>query len=271
MELKTMMILGIPIHDIDEVNLLLRLREWLLGKEQKLVVTPNPEFMLLAQKDAHFRDILKQADLSLPDGVGLRFAAAALTDTYLHFRHTGVDTLERLAKLCEETGKKMLLFGGEKGREQTTAQCLQKTYPRLKIKAIDPGKIIFDDPIRPEIVSFIQAYEPDMMAVALGGREGKQEKFMYHHLKKFPSVKIMIGVGGAFDMMSGVLTRAPKWMRQSGLEWMWRLYLEPRRFRRILRAAIVFPILVAWDTLKSGRFFKVLPRVFLEVFRQIKQ
>ena len=100
-----MMILGIPIHDIDEVNLLLRLREWLLGKEQKLVVTPNPEFMLLAQKDAHFRDILKQADLSLPDGVGLRFAAAALTDTYLHFRHTGVDTLERLAKLCEETGK----------------------------------------------------------------------------------------------------------------------------------------------------------------------
>src|SRR3989338_2638426 len=116
MEEKTITILGVPIHDIDENHLISHLREWLLGKDQKIVVTPNPEFIILAQKDLYFREILKQADLSLPDGVGLRFAVAALTDNFLHFRHTGVDTLEILVQVCEETEKKILLFGGEKGR-----------------------------------------------------------------------------------------------------------------------------------------------------------
>lgn len=277
MEEKTITILGVPIHDIDENHLTSHLREWLLGNEQKIVVTPNPEFILLAQKDLYFRDILKQADLSLPDGVGLRFAVAALTDTFLHFRHTGVDTLEILVQVCEETEKKILLFGGEKGSEQITAERLQKKYPKLKIKAIDPGKIVLEESLgtipglslRPEIIASIQAFAPDVMVVALGGKKGKQEKFMHFFLKEFFTVKIMMGVGGAFDMIAGNFPRAPKWMRQSGLEWMWRLWIQPRRWQRILGASVRFPLLVASTTIKNHRFLKACWQVFPEVCKQL--
>ena len=75
----------------------------------------------------------------------------------------------------------------------------------------------------------------------------------------------------AFDMIAEVLPRAPEWMQRTGLEWVWRLILEPKRFNRIYRAVIAFPITVAWDSIKAGRILQALPSVFKEVFTQLKK
>jgi exopolysaccharide biosynthesis WecB/TagA/CpsF family protein len=118
-----------------------------------------------------------------------------------------------------------------------------------------------------DILRELQQLEPTVLAVALGA--GKQEQFIRQYLKELPSVKVAIGVGGAVDMISGELSRAPAWMRTSGLEWAWRLVQEPSRFGRIWQASVVFPSVVAYDSLRQRRLGRATFRVLPEVLRQL--
>ncbi len=259
-------VFGVRFDDVSRENLTACLRIWLNEGDAHTVVTPNPEFLLEARGNAAFRELLNGSDLVLPDGVGIRYAVAALSDRTLTHRHTGADVLELLATLCAEQGKTLLLFGGLPGSAQSAADVFRRRSPRLRVIAFDPGQI---DPSRlsSDLLQKLREAHPDVLAVALG--QGKQERFIREVAPHLPSLRIAIGVGGALDMLSGKRPRAPRWLRATGLEWLWRLIIEPKRARRIARAVFLFPAVVACATLKRRRFLHACRRVFAEVFDQL--
>ncbi|MEK7614806.1 MAG: WecB/TagA/CpsF family glycosyltransferase [Patescibacteria group bacterium] len=257
-------IFGIKIDDLSNETLEKRLLGWLKGNRPNAIFTPNPEFFLAARHHPEFAAVLNHADLSLPDGTGLRFAVAALTENSLVHRQTGIDTLVLLARLCTENKKTLLLLGGADNAAELAGNSLTHRFPELIVQAVNPGFV--SSSISTELVSEINSMAPDVIAVALGAE--KQERFILQLKEKIPSLKIAIGVGGAFDTLSGKKPRAPLWMRRMGLEWVWRVVIEPRRFKRIINATIIFPILVISDTLKHRRFLRALPRVLREIVKQ---
>ena len=258
----------IPIDDVSSTELDQQLAEWLNGSAQKFITTPNPEFLLLARQDEEFRQILQSSDLSLPDGVGLRFGIAALTDGRLKNRHTGVDLVERLAYWSYRTNRHLLLLGGAEGSAEKTKHFFEQKFPGIKISVFNPGRIDVSDvgghKTRPYELDECNA---DIMLVALGQK--KQEQFIKCTLSHLPSVRIAVGVGGAFEMIAGMKPRAPRFMSRMGLEWLWRVFIEPRRIGRILNASFVFPLVVVSATLKQHRFWKACRNVVPEIVDQM--
>lgn len=240
-------LLNIRLNDLSGQELDQTLLNYLNGAGQKIVVTPNPEFLLLARRDKGFAEILNRADLSLPDGFGLK--PAAWFNGFSLQRHTGVDTLERLVQLAGKTNP-LLLLGSLKSAA-ATAEIFKQKYPDVKIQALDPGLVPESGEVEEKIISEIKNFSPTILVVGLG--QGKQERFIAQYLSQIPSVRVAIGVGGAFDIISGHLPRAPRFMRQMGLEWLWRLIIEPKRWRRIFRAVIVFPITVIYDKISKSK------------------
>ncbi|MFH1631561.1 MAG: WecB/TagA/CpsF family glycosyltransferase [bacterium] len=260
-------IYNVEVDNLTRDNLGQLLSEWLVGNEQKKIFTPNPEMILKTHNDPGFCDLLNQSDLSLPDGVGLCYAARALSDDVdcLH-RHTGVDALLTLAKLCSDHDLALVLFGGDPGSAKASSDKLKERFPTLQCIDIYPGYVNIDQ-VNINQLDVIRRNQPAVLAVALGA--GKQEKFIVDYLSSLPSVKIAIGVGGALEMIGGTLKRAPRLMRRAGLEWLWRVIIEPRRAGRIYNASIKFPIIVVAETVKRRRFCKACIQVIPEVMRQL--
>jgi N-acetylglucosaminyldiphosphoundecaprenol N-acetyl-beta-D-mannosaminyltransferase len=239
-------LLSIKLNNLTTFALHDLLLNWLNSASQHIIVTPNPEIILLAQKDKDFAGILNRADLSLPDGIGLKFAA--WLNSFNLCRHTGVDTVELLAKLCAETNQKLLLFGGQEKNTKAAAEKLRQKFFTLDIVTFSLGTISESGETNEKTIQEIVRIAPNVLVVALG--QGKQEKFIDRYLNNFPSVKIAIGIGGALDMIGTTLPRAPKILRSLGFEWLWRLIIEPSRWRRIVRAVVIFPLVIVFD-----RFF----------------
>ena len=156
----------------------------------------------------------------------------------------GVDFVGDFCKICEKESKSVYFLGGRDGIAQKTADRLKKRFPDLKISGWLDGGINLKD-----CCKLIKSASPDVLFVALGAP--RQEKWIYDNLREIPSVKLAIGVGGAFDFISGNVKRAPKFMRRLGLEWLWRLIIQPWRVRRIFNAVIVFPILFFASIIKK--------------------
>ncbi|MFC1700554.1 WecB/TagA/CpsF family glycosyltransferase [Patescibacteria group bacterium] len=225
-----MNILGIKIDNLTKEQVLNNVGRFMLDDEQHYIVTPNPEFIVKAQKDIDFKQILNQADLAIADGIGLIFASWFSGGDLKH-KITGIDLMEDICKQAEQKNWLVSLFGGELGVAEKTVDNLKRRYANLKVG-------VFQDNIK---------IQPAILFVALGAP--KQEKWIVENLPKMPQVKLAIGVGGAFDFISGRIKRAPKILRILGLEWAWRLILQPKRFGRIFNAVIVFPLLVIKERL----------------------
>lgn len=257
---------GVRIDDLSFFEFQNKTREWLNGEVGRMVFTPNAEFLLDARNNDAFRTLLNQSDLSIPDSVSLCFAIAALSGERLSFRLPGVDALICLAKLCEDSGRRLVLFGGEGGVQDRATHALKKQFPILGVTGYDPGKIYFNGnrvELEESVVSKLRSLEPDVVAVALG--QGRQE-FAIAQLKALvPHVKIWIGIGGALDMLAGDKPRASMAIRRIGFEWLWRFCIEPKRWRRTINASIIFPLIVIRDTLKTHCFLRACARVVKEV------
>jgi len=237
-------ILGVNISDLDKRAVKEQLRSFLGSDKQHYVVTPNPEFVVAAQEDEDFREIINNADLSIADGVGLQYAARYLGQPAPP-RITGNDLMQMLAGICAETGKSMYLLGGSDRVAEKSASILKGQYPTLKVKASAGGSISIADgewQMDSQVLREIINYQPAVLFVAFG--HGKQEKWIISFLEHLPSVRIAAGIGGAFDYLSGNLPRAPKFVRKLGLEWLYRLIKEPKRIKRIWTAVIIFPYFV---------------------------
>jgi N-acetylglucosaminyldiphosphoundecaprenol N-acetyl-beta-D-mannosaminyltransferase len=250
---NTVQILGVKVSSLNKKQVKELLLSFLDSPNQHYVVTPNPEFLVGAQKDQEFFEILNAANLSTCDGVGLQYAAVFLGHAPPP-RFTGNDLMQTLAGLCAEKGKSMYLLGGKDRVADKAADILKGQYPTLKIRSSAGGDIGIKDrqwQMEREVLLDIREFEPDVLFVALG--HGKQERWIISFQEFLPSVKIAAGIGGAFDYLSGSVPRAPFVLRKLGLEWLHRLFKEPRRFKRIWTAVMVFPFLVVWSKIRPRK------------------
>lgn len=214
-------ILGVKIDDVNMDEALTRIEKWIWNPGKHYIVTPNPEFVIAAQKDKLFKKILNGADLSIPDGSGLKLSGKVKNTI------SGTDFMEELVRLAAEKGFVVGFLGGGKGVAEKTAECLKKKYPGLKVVFAESGGEVDVDGQWSGSNFVIPPV--DILFVAFG--HIKQEKWIANNLEKIP-VKIAMGVGGAFDYLSGSVPRAPKWMRSLGFEWLFRLTVQPWRITR---------------------------------------
>lgn len=268
--MRSVSIFGVRLDDLTSDELRARLLELLDRSEPSLVVTPNPEFLLAARSNSAFRDVLNASALSIPDGVALRFAAAALDGAQGLHRHPGVDVLPELAMMCRDRGVILVLLGATNCILAQTKMRFATLAEGVSIVTVNPGFIDAENPhLAQHIIDDLCLIGPCVVAVALGqgsgSSQGKQEFVAAQIVANVPNARIVIGVGGAFDALSGAVRRAPTVFQRFGFEWLWRLCIEPWRFRRIFRATILFPIIVAYGTVRSGTFGKALVNVAAEL------
>ncbi len=241
--MKQVKILGIKIDNVTFLGALRKIESLIDNGKPHQVVTVNSEFIMAAQKDAEFREILNSADLAVPDGAGLLWASRFLFGKKgkLKGRVTGIDLVWELVKMAAEKGWSIYFLGAAPGVAKKTANRLRLIHRNLKVAGTSVGEPKFS---QRKIVQNIKKSKADILLVAYGAP--KQDEFIYKNLKKL-GVKIAMGIGGSFDFIIGKQVRAPKWMQKIGLEWLWRLIREPKRAGRIFTATIKFPWVVFWS------------------------
>ena len=210
-----------------------------IGKEQGFfLVTPNPVFIVMSQKDKEFQEILNHADLSIPDGVGLIFAANFLgLKPSIKQRITGADLVKKILEIGQKENWKIGIVGARRGEKREVRELLsrlKRKYPRLKVEALE---LIKNWPRR--------GYQLILVAYGMG----KQEKWIWENRNKAKGVGFL-AIGRSLDFLTGFSQRAPEWMRELGLEWLWRLIQEPSHIKRVYLSCVVFPWLVLREKFK---------------------
>ena len=221
-------VLGIPIDSVTKDEAVVILEKYISDGEPRLVATANAEMIMLAQNDADLAGILCGASLVVPDGAGVVWAAK-YNGNPVKERVAGFDLAQALLLKAAQKGYSVYLFGGAPGVAEKAAETAQTSYPGLVIKGIRNGYFSSSD--ESAIIDEIKSSQADILLVALG--VPKQEKWLSAHLGEL-GVPVAMGVGGTFDVMAGLVRRAPVWMQQSGLEWLYRLLCQPERFLRML-------------------------------------
>jgi len=216
------------------------------GDVPEYVVTPNAQHVLTFQKDAYFRDIYHKAFLVVPDGVPLLWAAKLLK-TPLNGRVNGTDLFEQLCAIAADKDLKVFLLGGRPRAADKAAQVLQSRHPTLNIAGTycPPYGFEADAEELAKINRIIKIAAPHILFVGLGAP--KQEYWIYANYKEV-GVPISIGIGVSFELVSGMVTRAPVWMQKIGLEWFFRLMMEPRR---LWQRYLIGNALFVWLVLKQ--------------------
>ena len=193
------------------------------------VTTVNPEFVMQARRDGAFRAVINGADLATADGAGI-VLAARLLGRPLRGRTTGVALTERLAALAAAAGHRLFLLGAAPGVAAEAGRIWTARYPSLHIAGAYPGSPAAGEDA--EITARITAAGADLLFVAFGAPA--QDQWIARNAAALPTVRLALGVGGVFDYLTGRVPLAPVRWRQLGLEWLYRLYQQPWRWRRML-------------------------------------
>lgn len=208
------------------------------------IITINPEMIMCAQKDADFFNVLTNSDLNIPDGVGVRIALA-LKNVEGH-RIRGIDCSRELIKHASENNLRLGFLGAKEEVIQKAHENFLKKYPNLNFVYIRNGYFQNDDEIINEVVSA----KPQVMLVGLGSP--KQEEIILK-LKSKLSGCILIGVGGSFDVFSGIVKESPRVFQKLGLEWLYRTISQPERFKRIFPTLPLFLLKCIIDSIKPQK------------------
>lgn len=239
-------ILGIPIAAVTLESTLQRVLDWAARGESRYVCLATVYSLMLARDDARYRAVLTGADIAAPDGMPLVWCLSGL-GLKSSGRVAGPDLMPPLLAAAEQRGLPVGFYGGRPEVLEALLRNVRGRYPRLRIA------YAWSPPFRPltpeedrRVVNEICASGARILLVGLG--TPKQDFWMAEHRGRIPVV--MLGVGQVFDLMGGARRRAPEWMRRSGLEWLYRLYSEPRRlWRRYLPHNPRFLLLLALDWL----------------------
>jgi N-acetylglucosaminyldiphosphoundecaprenol N-acetyl-beta-D-mannosaminyltransferase len=190
------------------------------------IVTVNAQFVQTAHDEPRFADAIRRADLSVADGVPLVWASRLLRQP-LPGRVNGTDLMVRLCQEAASQGNTVYFLGGLPGAAEAAASVLQRQFPSLMIAGIDCPPFGFNQvpALDKEVCARIEQARPDLVLVALGAP--KAEYWIQDHLQL--SAKVMIGIGGSFELVAGYKKRAPLLLQKMGCEWLWRLCMEPGR------------------------------------------
>jgi len=219
-------VMGLLFDNVTMAGAVERAGELLQSGEKFYCVTPNAEIGYKAMKDEDFRNLLNGAGLMLPDGAGVVLAAKIL-GTPLKEKVAGVDFADCLMSLMEKKGYNLYLLGSKPGVAEKAAENMLRKHPNLHICGMADG--YFKD--ETVVVEKVNAAGADVLFVCLGAP--KQEWFMKNHLDDL-HVKMMIGLGGSLDAFAGTVKRAPKLWIKLNLEWLYRLFKEPKRIGRMM-------------------------------------
>ncbi len=239
-------ILGVWIDDCDGERAARAVAAFLREQPAHLhhVCTVNPEFVMEARANPTFKSVLSSADLCTPDGVGIILAGKLLRRPF-RGRATGVGLVHHVAALSAREGYTLYLLGAGPNVAEEAAAAIQAKHPGARVAGTFAGSP--GDGDWPAIRERLWATRPDVLLVAYGAP--KQDLWIAEHRHDLPdSIKLAMGVGGVFDYLSGRVKLAPWWMRRVGLEWLFRLVMQPWRWRRILRV-FEFALLVLWTRL----------------------
>ncbi len=222
-------VLGVPFDAVTMEQAVAKAKKMLAEEGQHFICTPNPEIVMEAQKDKDLMNILHEADMVIPDGIGVVWASR-YSEIRLKERVAGYDLTQNLMAELAATGETFYFFGGAPGVASAAARMMMKKYPGLKVVGVHNG--YFDEKEEKKIIQDIKTKSPSILLVGLGAP--KQEKWIYDNIR-LVGAKVAIGVGGSFDVMAGNVKRAPKIFQRLGLEWFHRLITQPTRWRRMMR------------------------------------
>ena len=238
-QIPTVTILGVKVHCVDFKQTLAQIDHWLEGSTDEAagehpaqakvhqICTVNPEFIMAAQRDPVFAAVLHKADLCVPDGVGVVWAARR-QGVHLAERVTGSDGIYYICQRAAARGWTVFLLGATAGIAAQAAQRLITLYPGLRVVGTYSGSPRAES--WPAIAAQLQRTQPQILFVAYG--HPQQDLWIAQHRHELP-IKVALGVGGAFNFVAGITPRAPRWMQRWGIEWLYRLIQQPWRWRRM--------------------------------------
>ena len=235
-----MRILGVSIDELSREDILKQVEHFLDEPKFHRIATVNPEFLLLAEKDQIFQRSLTDADLRITDGFGI--VLAGLLHGRCIARFPGADLMDAILEIANEKRLAVYLAVRKDGLShyEEIKETLLKRYPNLMID----GKDIDSKEIRN------WKLEIGNSAVILCNLGSPAQELFLENLRSVSvGARLGMGVGGSFDYLTGRLRRAPRWVRALGLEWLWRLILQPQRWKRIWNAVVVFPFRVLFATI----------------------
>lgn len=220
-------LLGLFIDNVNFAESLCVIEKLIFDKKNHYVLTPNVDHLISFQGDQEFRRVYREASFVLPDGVPLLWAAEFL-GTPLKEKISGSDLFPRLCEVSVEKEYKLFFLGGREGAALKAAKILREKYPNIEIVGFYCPPFGFEE-VEAEnnkIIQMIKESKPDILFVGLGAP--KQEKWIYKYKEQY-QVPVSVGIGVSFEFTAGMVKRAPVWMQQAGLEWFWRLLMEPKR------------------------------------------
>jgi N-acetylglucosaminyldiphosphoundecaprenol N-acetyl-beta-D-mannosaminyltransferase len=240
-------IVGVRVDDVSMAEAVAEARRLIGSPGSHQIVTPNAEFVMQARRNPAFRQALAAADLSIPDGAGLLLAGQIL-GTPLREHVQGTDLAVELARLAAAEGYRLFLLGAAEGVAAEAGRRLQARFPGLQIAGAYAGSPRKED--EDAIVERIRAATPvHVLLVAYGAPA--QDLWIARNLPRL-DVGVAMGVGGVFDYLSGRVPRAPLWLRRAGFDWLFRLVVQPWRWRRQL-ALPQFVALAIWTAATRRR------------------
>lgn len=243
-------ILDQPIDIITFEEVLYLVQAALLNPKQLKIVTLNSEMVVNALKDFEFQAAINNANLIIPDSIGVVWALKFLNPNSYETlkRIPGIDLAEKILTIANELSKKVAIFGGTQEVLEKVVNLIKNKYPNIDLQKTFNG---FQGEKKDlEIAQEIAKLEPDLVLVALGSP--KQEIWINKYSNLF-SKTIMIGIGGSLDVWVGKKSRAPMWLRNAHLEWFYRLLIDPKRLPRVLRSLPQFIWMVLQEKIKSSR------------------
>lgn len=238
-------VLGVGVNVLSEVDVSSITATYLENDRRLRIVTVNAEYVMIARRRSDFADVIARADLATPDGMGVVWAMR-LKGASQRKRVGGSDLIWSLSRLAASQGQSIFLLGGAEGVAAEAARRLQAGIPGLTIAGTYAGSPQASD--AEELSERIKRSGAAILYVAFGAPG--QDLWLDRYLEATGAV-VGIGVGGSFDYVAGRARLAPVWMRESGLDWLWRLVRQPWRWRRML-ALPQFAYLVLLEGLRKG-------------------
>ncbi len=221
-------ILGLRVDRTSTAEVLAILQEYITERTPRHVVTADASMAVIARRDRDLHEIVQRADLVTPDGAGILWASRQLRVPVTQ-KVSGVDLVAHLCRLSAEGGCRLFFLGAAPGVADAAADNLRRSYPGVQIAGTRDG--YFAPAQEAEVVAQIRAAAPDVLLVAFG--IPKQEKWITRH-KAALAVPVSLGIGGSFDVYSGRVKRAPVWMQNAGLEWLYRLWSNPKKIGKVM-------------------------------------
>lgn len=217
---------GVDVSPLSYEEILADVETRMQQNLKSTIIAVNPEKVMAAEQNEQLRELINNSTYGIPDGVGILLASKLKKGT-ITSRVTGVDMMDRLLRFAAEKGYRVFLYGAKEEVVSKAKEKIEEKYPSIIISGYENGYV--QDP--QVVINKINEAKADFLFVAMGSP--KQELWIREHMD-LVTAKVFQGVGGSFDVFAGHVKRAPAFYRKFGLEWMYRLMKEPKRFKRQL-------------------------------------